>query len=414
MSKLMGHADPSEDAAHDRFAAELLDALLAMDVVVEARYVPESFRIDYRRKDMDTLGQLNLALTYDECEGVSAQQRAHTIGRIASLAETPPPPDDWAGIRPLLRPVLRQITLREEQPDKPLLARPAMPLLAELVVIDQRSTMRFVGAGEPEKWGVTEEEIFAAARENLAETAFALAERGKPAVGPATLRLIDRGSDYYTSMLLLPGWLDAMRRVVGGRPVAFAYKHWGLLLVGLPPGGSLPASLLTMIADEFEDGHRRISPLPYTVDGAGEVCTFVAARDDPAYVAQSHARMLLESDVYGTQAVRLREQYERDGEDVHVPTLLYGFARADGRVFTVADWTQEGYVPSLLPDADYVRVRVGVPAEVRLVPFQAAVEILGLTPEPDLYPPRYRARAYDTLPGKTRGLLHVAALQTRI
>jgi hypothetical protein len=259
---------------------------------------------------------------------------------------------------------------------------------------------------------VTAAEVFAAARENLAESAFALVERGKPAVGPATLRLIDRGSDYYTSMLLLPGWLDAMRRAVGGRPLAFAFKHWGLLLMGLPPDGKPAASLLTMIADDFSDGYRRISPMPYTVDDAGEVCTFTVPPDDPAYVAQSKARMLLESDVYGSQALQLREQYERDGEDVHVPALLYGFAHTDGHVFTVADWAQEGYTPSLLPDADYVRV--GNPSEAGLVPFQTIVEVLGLTPEPDLYPPRYRARAYETLPGRIRGLLHVAALRTRI
>jgi hypothetical protein len=379
--------DPSEDAARDRFAAELLDALLALDVVVEARYVPGEFRIDYLSKGADKPAQVFLGNTYAECEGATAEDRAIRIAKLASIAALPALPDTWAGVRPLLRAVLRQATFGQGfSAGREPLARPAMPMLAELVVVDHATAMRYVTVEEPEKWGVTVDEVFAAGRENLEAAAFGIVEKGEPAAKPAAFRLIEGGDDYFSSMPLLPGWLAAMRRVVGGPPLAFVPEHSGLLLVGRSADGGALVPLIKMVADEFAEGVRRTSPVPYTVDDAGAVVPFEVPRDHPAWLELRRARVLLEADVYGHQLTQLREQYTRSGADVHVAELVHTTARSDGRAFTIAHWI-DGAACSL-PHADYVGL--GGRDDGFLVPFDTVSAELGLTPEPGQYPPRYR------------------------
>jgi hypothetical protein len=290
----MAMADPSEDAARDRFAAETLDALLALDTVVEAFYVPDDFRIDYVRRGAGKSAQVYLGNSYAECAGVPAGDRMSRIAKLASIAALPPVPDDWAQIRPLLRAVLRQSTFGQGfAPDKAPLARPALPLLAELVVIDQPTAMRYVSVGEPAKWGVSVEEVFAAGRDNLAGAAFALAEQGATAAGPGVFRLVEGGDDYFSSLLLVPGWLAAMRRVAGGVPLAFVPEHSGLLLVGRPADEAAFIRLIDLVTDEFEQGVRRTSPVPYTVDEAGVVVPFELPPGHPAASGTSNARYVL-------------------------------------------------------------------------------------------------------------------------
>lgn len=383
--------DSSEAAARDRFAAETLDALLALGTVVEAHYVPEGFRIEFLRRGADNFAQVYLGNTYAECRGATAEQRAHRIGRLASIAALPELPEEWEAMRPLLRTVLRQATFgRGFERDKAPLARPAMPLLAELVVIDQPTAMRYVTVAEPEKWGVSAEDVFAAGRENLAAGAFGMADNAQEATGPAAFRLVDGGDDYYSSLPLLPGWLAAMARVAGGQPLAFIPAHSGLLLVGRSGDDAALVPLIEMVTDEFTDGVRRTSPIPYTVDEQGAVVPFEVPRGNPAWKALRRAQVLLEADVYGQQAGRLRALYEGTGEDVYVASYMQFAAQSDGRAFSVTSWA-DGIVSSL-PRTDYIAM--GPEGESFLVPFDTVVAELGLAPEPDSVPSRYRVGAW--------------------
>lgn len=378
-------APPSEEAARDRFAAEALDALLALDSVVDALYVPDGFRIDYLRRGAQSRAQAYLGNTYAECQGVTSEERAHRIGKLASIAALPELPESWEAMRPLLRVVLRQVTFgRGFDPDKAPLSRPALPLLAEYVVIDQPTAMRYVTAREPEKWGVGVEDVFAAGRENLAATAFRLAEQTEKATGPTAFRLVEGGDDYFSSMPLLPGWLSAMTRATGGRPLALVPEHSGLLLVGRAADDEALVPLIEMVTDQFAGGVRRTSPVPYTVDADGAVVPFEVPRQSPAWKALRRAQVLVEADVYGQQAERLREEAEAGGVEVYVATYMQFTAQTDGRAFSVTSWADE--IDSSLPHAEYVAMG----PDRFLVPFDTVVAELGLTPEPDCDPPRYR------------------------
>ena len=127
----MGLLDRFKGSARDRFAAEVLDVLLGLDTVAEAVYVPEDFRIDCRKVGAaPDAGPVRVYLSnaFAECQGVSAREQNERIAKLASIAALPEVPDTWEGIRPLLRPVLRQAMFGQnvDGPQVPL-SRAALP-----------------------------------------------------------------------------------------------------------------------------------------------------------------------------------------------------------------------------------------------------------------------------------------------
>src|SRR6185312_5140038 len=270
----MGLLDRFKGSAQDRFAAEVLDVLLRVDGVIEAAYVPDGFRIDYRKAGAEPGSapvMMFLANVFAECQGVSTQERGDRIAKLVSIAALPEVGETWEDTKPLLRPVIRSAAfgLSPEAVKVPL-RRPAMPYLAELVVIDMPTAMRYVTPSDLEKWGVTAEEAFAAAQENLAPSAFRLPEGGKVPEQPVAVRLADADGDaYFASMPLLPGWLESMRPVAGGQPIALVSDPSGLLLVGAPEPPKSIGPLVKLALEEYRSAVRSISPVPYTVDTTG-------------------------------------------------------------------------------------------------------------------------------------------------
>src|SRR5207253_824403 len=88
--------------------------------------------------------------------------------------------------------------------------------------------------------------------------------------------------------------------------------------------------------------------------------------------------------VYGRQGQALREEYERDGVDVYVASVLQVGSKKDGTPFTAAVWTDG--IQSSLPRTHYVVLG----EDPVLVPFPTVVETMGLRPTEGLYPERYR------------------------
>ncbi|WP_433793844.1 hypothetical protein [Actinoplanes sp. CA-252034] len=135
---------------------------------------------------------------------------------VSGLLRVPPV---WSEAAPRLRPVLRGAA-----PGAPL-RRPVLPFLSEFVVVDQPDTMTYVTAAQTTGWKTSADEIFATARANLTGAVL-----HGTASGPVVVRFVDDGNAYWTSHLLLPGWLPRLSGQVGGTPVAFAPER-GTLLV---------------------------------------------------------------------------------------------------------------------------------------------------------------------------------------
>ncbi|MEU4695004.1 hypothetical protein [Actinoplanes sp. NPDC023714] len=199
---------------------------------------------------------------------------------VAGLLRTPELPEKWAVAAPLLRPVLRGIA------PGALLRRPALPFLSEFVVVDHPETMTYVTPEQLADWAVTADEVFDAARANLTG-----ATLHGTASGPVVVRFVDDGNAYWTSHLLLQGWLARLEGQVGGVPVAFAPER-GTLLVTADGSPHLPG-LFAQAEAIWTGSARALSPCAYVSDDQGCAVPYRAPAGHPLGRLVERAERLL-------------------------------------------------------------------------------------------------------------------------
>jgi hypothetical protein len=386
----MGLLSRLRGTPEDRFAAEVLDAVKATGAVAKAWYAPETFAIGWRRNAQDNDGWIYLSNTFRETAEMDRRERADQVRRlVAGMIATGTVGDSWEECRPLLRPVLRTATFGLGAPGhtaRPL-SRPALPFLNEFVVIDMPDSMAYVSAARLDDWSVTASEVFEAARANLAD----LAERALTACskdGPTSVRFVDDGDAYYTSMLLVDGFLAGMSARVGGRPVAFVPDRNTLLVV--PDQPDMVADLLKMAEEEFGRSVRSISPMAYTVDDAGTVVPYSGEGSGPLAARLRRAEAILATTEYATQKEAIEAQHEKEGIDIHVAALVAVARDADDSLFTLAVWSDG--VETLLPQAEFIGFTDG--GQPWLVPWGVVAAEVHLMPADDLHPERYRVSAW--------------------
>ncbi|MEV6346617.1 hypothetical protein [Actinoplanes sp. NPDC051851] len=212
--------------------------------------------------------------------------RRERLTHIAALLHTPGLPPDWSGAAPRLRPVLRRAA-----PGAPL-HRPAFPHLSEFVVVDQPEFLTYVTTTQPATWNVTADEVFTAARANLPGAVL----HGTPSDRPVVVRFVDDGNAYWTSHLLLPGWLSRLAGQVGGPPVAFAPDRGTLLVtadVVTPIDGSLLPALFAQAEEIFLASPHPLTPMAYTSDPEGRTIPYPAPPGHPLHDCVQRAEHLL-------------------------------------------------------------------------------------------------------------------------
>jgi hypothetical protein len=269
--------------------------------------------------------------------------------------------------------------------------------------------MAYVTIDQLRTWGVGPDEVFATGRANLAGLA-SVSWRADPdaaasgAGGPAMLRFIDSGDDYFIARLLLDGWLARLTDHLGGRPVAFIPDTQTLLVVREDP--DLLLQVLPRVEQEYAEAPRSLSPAAYSVDGSGAVVPY--AVNEPAELAtlvRRAERMLAQAE-YASQKEWLDASHEKHAVDVHVAELMM-FRRPDGSVFTATTWTRD--VDALLPRADVVGFATHDGSqEPFFVPWDVVVAETGLAPEVGTAPPRYSVTAWPAEPALSR--LRTAAI----
>ncbi|NUR57904.1 MAG: hypothetical protein HOV87_04260 [Catenulispora sp.] len=297
--------------------------------------------------------------------------------KAAALVRVPPTPQDWEHARPLLRPVLRPPV---HNPEYGVVSRPVLSYLAEMLVVEGAvegagegsSVLKYVGREDLAAWNVTAEEAFAAAHHNLARPT----------------RLDGSTDRYVTSLPLLDGWLAALHRSAGARPLAFP-AGTGVLLLAYETAD--PDEIRTRIHDaerEWTESARPICPAPITVDDQGSLVLYEVPADHPAYAAVKHASILLAMSAYGPQTEYLRDVA---GTGDPRPASLKGFRSPSGEEFTATTWTDG--LDSLLPQADLVFFpQDGAPA--LRIPWDVVAEEVSLLPEEGFHPARYRVSAW--------------------
>jgi len=301
----------------------------------------------------------------------------------------------WRQVRPQLRPVLRAASMgggltSEQRP----LRRPAMPYLAEMVVIDQPSSMLYVRHDRLADWGVTADEVFAAARDNLARRAPRPA--GTPPDGPVMLRFVEDGDAYWSSCLLVDGWLASLTERVGGRPVAFVPDRETLLVVADEPG--VIEKLFDMVEADYLAATRAVSPVPYVSDTNGRTVPYDAPPGHPLHQPVRRAERVLAVQEYAQQ----RTLYSGRHAGAELAELSLS-ARRDGSTFTVTTWPRAG--AALLPHADFVTFASAEDRQFH-VPWAEVVEHAPPRAVPDLDPVRYAVNGWPH--GETLACLRAA------
>ena len=357
--------------ARARLASQVIRRLRRAGVT-DARYQAASFTVRFTRPGADepTLLPLDSLLA-----GLARRRPARPMagrparpGRrarrglldrfVAGYLDEPGLPPDWAEVRGLLRPLLRPAHLRAgipaSGPDAPL-RRPRLPFLSEFVVVDQPETMTYVGAGQLAGWGVTAEEVFRAARDNLSGAAL----RGV-AESPVVVQFTEDENAYWTSHLLLDGWLAGLAPQVGGAPVAFAPDH-GTLIVAAEGSAHVP-ELFARAEVMYLASPRAISPMAYVSGDDGRTVPYAVPRGHPMHDCIRRAETIQRLQEYGRQAESLPGS---------APLRLVDGART--RTVCTTD--------ALLPAADEIEVDGRVAAWEELA--------ADLTPVAGIDPPRW-------------------------
>jgi hypothetical protein len=373
-----------------RFAGQALRIVRRMPGVRRATYDPDKFAIALYREEGGAAAWLYLSNIYQEAADVPAARRRERLEQLVRIMTAPRSEDGWNDVRSRLRPVLRPQTFGQAGPPgmQPPLSRPALPFLHELVVVDHPEAMAYVTAGRLSDWGVSADEVFAAARENLAGIARRSLEAPWDTDGDsAIITMIDDGDAYFTSLLLAPGWLAAVGERIGGPVLAFAPDNHTLVLC-VPSDDVGP--LYDLVEKHYQEATRSVSPVGYVAAPDGRTVPYAPPPGHPHEIPCRRAEAVLAASEYGAQTAWLTARYAEAGIEVHVGELL-AVVRPRGPAETVATWIDG--VTSLLPAARSILfARDG--KIVLEVPWSAVAAEVDLEPEPLLAPLRYRVEGW--------------------
>lgn len=360
------------DRARREFALQVFGHMRAAGIT-DASYDTDEFAVRYDGGD----AVLHLANLFTETRDRSPEETREWLARIVPALVTPAaPPESWEEVRPLLRPALRPATYALAD-EGSRIRRPLFPFVDELLAIDYPDVIGFPDETKLAEWGVTAQEAFAVARENLAAVV-PVAELP----GDGIVRIAVDRTDYLSSWILAPDWLLLSTRNFEHPPVAFIPDQQSLLIV--PGEPELLSAAFEAAEEQYREAARPLSPQGYTVDESGRLIPLdLVHTANDAEVAR--ARAVLAGAEYHAQQQWLEERYQDDLEAVYVGSLMVA-EREDG-IRTVTVWGQG--VDAALPVADFLAFATDDERTV-MVPFGTAVELTGIVPMPDLHPPRYR------------------------
>lgn len=375
----------------ERFGQHVLGLVRAYDEVEVAEFDSDSYVIDYRIRGG---GQARMALDilYRRFNGLTGFALTRAVADLVEPRFGNREPERWEQVAGRLRPVLRpsgrnHSRFADIDASQLLLARATLPYLVEMVVVDMPTTMRFVTTQDLDNWGVDADHVFTIARSNMAEPAMNTLESLEPPSNTRVVEFADESGDSYIGSLpLVPGWLDGVATRTGSRPLVFLPGHAGMFLV-LGATEDMLVPLLDFAEEHWDAALRPLSPVPYTIDGGGELVPLEVPQGHPAWQAIRHAEARLAAGSYGAQTEHLRSAEYREEA---VSELLHVRA-PDGTEHTVTSWTDD--VTTLLPRAHYICF-VSNDGDVFQVDWDVVAAHVNLTPAAGYEPPRYRVESH--------------------
>ena len=335
------------------------------------------------------------------------------VSAAASIPEGHSIPSDFASVKPSLLPVIRdaasfsieRLMNRKNGRDAAPRLLPfgggdtltvdsgigelTKPLAGELVVglaYDTERTITSIYRDHFDKWGVSLDEAFKAAKENLWEKTDPNRFAGKDGIYWG-----EWADSYDSSRILLTELI--YRLSVDGDPVAFVPNRDQLWVTGTNNSAGLAAILKNGMENHFKHGHSLSPDLYVLVDGTWKVHVPEDKSLRELWMKIKRQRDAID---YGQQQKLLNEIHEKEGIDIFVASYKI-YERKDGLTYSACVWTNE--IDSSLPRSENIAFMADVEnPDYFVVPWETATSVIGnlLEREPDLLPARYRARQFPS------------------
>lgn len=381
----------------EAFAQKVIKAARDAGFSGPLEYVPNEFRLSHGDGD----GYFNLHNAFRDYQSAEKSQKPNVLNGYAStlLNYKKDAPQSFEEVKPLLRPVIRNLAMLEEVRlhqvrtegwDKAhaavhqALGKDCVTLLA----VDYPETTATLTDGPKENWGVSLDEALAVAVSNLREITPDAFDEIVPGL------YIGRWNDSYdTSRVLLPDVLQ--RAPIKGRPVFMIPTRDVLMVTGDKDEDGI-RHMVEVCFKAMENG-RVVSSQVYTYEGQ-RIVPFVTQDEALLSRMASLERMLLEGN-YSAQKEQLDTIHQEQNIDVFVASYkVLAFKGGDGQQFSLSSWTQT--VDTLLPKTERVALVTPQPdgtVQTRIVEWADLENLAGDLLKPmDIYPPRYRTLGFPT------------------
>jgi hypothetical protein len=269
------------------------------------------------------------------------------------------------------------------------------PLAGGLVVglaYDTERTITSIYRDHFEKWGVSLEEAFKAAKDNLWEKTDPNRFAGQNGVYHG-----EWADSYDSSRMLLTEVI--YRLSVDGDPVAFVPNRDQLWVTGTNDVAGLTALLKAGAESHFKQGHPLSPDLYVLLDGTWKL---YVPEDQSLRDLLLPIKRQRDAIDYSQQQGLLNDIHKLEEIDIFVAGYKI-FEREDGTAYSACIWTNG--IDSLLPQAENIAFLADLEGKDHfVVPWDAAVSVVGslLEQEPGLMPIRYRVRQFPNAEQQAR------------
>ena len=322
---------------------------------------------------------------------------AEFVAAAASIPGLPSIPSDFASVKPSLMPVIRDASYfsmvrlmnsknGKDDPEVEVLVKHLAGGLVVGLAYDTELNITSINRNSFEQWGVSLEEAFKTAKDNLWE-------RTDPEriAGQAGVYWGQWADSYDSSRILLTELI--YRLSVDGDPVAFVPNRDQFWVTGTNDLAGLTAILKGGAESHFKQGHPLSPDLYVLVDGTWKVFVPEDQSLRDLWMTIKRRRDALD---YSQQQQLLNEIHEIQKIDVFVASYKI-YERKDGSAYSACVWSNG--VDSSLPQAENIAFLVDIENQEHfMVPWEAAASVVGslLEQEADLTPVRYRARHFPS------------------
>ncbi|MGF7149496.1 hypothetical protein FHS96_003147 [Sphingomonas zeicaulis] len=366
----------------DRFAREVMSRLRKAGWEGALNYDKDRFEID----TAGVTGRVylgNMFRGWQEADGATGREAefAKITGFLLETAAGVPDQVPGESLMPIIRARLDFEPIAADQLGLPANSyegamQPLCDVMAMLIASDSEHGIRLLTADALRDSGFDFAAATAQALDNLRA-----ASPCKFTQGEGGFYISDYQDHYDSSRVLLPHLFDQLG--LRGDPVAIVFERRSILVAGADDAAALE-HMGAAATQWLAEADRLISCLPIRLTHGTWAPFDAEAAGQPALHALRGQQW---GWVYSGQKELLDAQHEKDGTDIFVASLM--LIEHEGWLRTAATWTTDAL--SLLPRADVVLIGSSSGDKTIARSWESIERVMGpLTPEPGLWPPRYR------------------------